>query len=521
MKKILLCTLICTAVAAQAETVFRRDNGSEPKSIDPQLASEDAGANVLYDTFEGLTKQTIAGNIVPGMAESWEVSPDGKTYTFHLRDALWSDGTPVSAEDFVYAWQRAVNPSTGSEYAFILYPVKNAEAIATGEEKNPATLGVKAADARTLIVTLNHPTPYFLELLSHYTTFPVPQKVVEAYGNQWTKPAHFVSNGAYHLSEWKPQAQISAVKSDTYWNKNQVSIDKVIYYPIEDRNAAFSRYRAGELDYVSSLAAEQLDWSRKEIPGQLHINPYLATYYFGFNLTKAPFKDNLKLRKALTIAIDRQIIVDRVTKAGQIPAYSIVPPSTNNAKPYEPDYAKLSRSNQIELARKLYQEAGYSNDKPLKVNLVYNTNETHKKIAVAVAAMWKQILGVQTSLENKEWKVLLSDMAQKKANLFRYSWIGDYNDPYTFLELFQANSGLNHPGYMNSAYDAKLEQAAGTQDLQKRADILYEAEKIFTDDYAIAPLYHYVSVILLKPNIKGYEPNIMKNMPSQYLRIEN
>ena len=521
MKKALLTSLILLALNAQAESVFRRGNSSEPKSIDPQLASENAGSNVIYDTFEGLTSNDAAGKLIPGVAEKWEISDDGKTYTFHLRDnAKWSNDTPVTAGDFVYAWRRAVNPATGSEYAFILYPVKNAEAIASGTEKNIEALGIKAIDDRTLQVELNNPTPYFLDLLTHYTSYPVPQKTVEQYGDKWTQPEHIVSNGAYHLTEWKAQAKIAAEKSPTYWNKDQVAIDKIIYYPIESEATAFARYRAGEIDYVESVTSENLEIARKEFADQLHIDPYLGTYWIGFNTAKPPLKDNVKLREALSLAIDRKTIIEKITKAGQIPAYTVVPPNVKNSDPYQPENAKLDRKAQIERAQALYAEAGYSKEKPLKISLTYNTSEAHKKIMVAIAAMWKQVLGVETELVNQEWKVMLSNFTQGNVEAYRYAWIGDYNDPYTFLEIFQKNSAMNHSKFSSDDYDAKLKEASATQDLAARAKLLQEAEKILVDNYPVAPIYYYVTVRLLKPQFKGYQGNPTGTLRTQHLHIE-
>lgn len=522
MKKttILLALGAAFATSALAETVFRRDNGSEPKSIDPQLASESSGSNVIYDTFEGLTKTNIQGKVVPGMAEKWEVSEDGKTYTFHLREAKWSNGEPVTAQDFVYAWQRAVNPKTGSEYAFVLYPVVNGEAIANGEEKDLNQLGIKALDAKTLEVKLRNPVPYFLGLTAHYTTYPVPQKIVEKYGEKWIQPEHFVSNGAYHLTQWQPQSQITLEKSSTYYDAEHVSIDKVIFYPIEDRSSALKRYRAGEIDYVDSPATEGMEWAQANIPKELKIHPYLGTYWYGFNLTQAPFKDNLNLRKALTLAIDRQVLVEKITKAGQEAAYAVVPPKTANNDHYTPEWASLERKAQIAEAQKAYAAAGYSKDKPLKVSILYNTNEGHKKIAIAIAAMWKQILGVQVELVNKEWKVALQDMKAHKAQVYRYAWIGDYNDPSTFLDIFRSNAGTNYSGYQNPEYDALLDKAATILDLQERAKVLQQAEKLLVDNFTVAPMYHYVGVKIVKPYVKGFESNIMNVFPSQYLQIE-
>ena len=521
MKKALLTSLILFALNAQAESVFRRSNSAEPKSIDPQLASENAGSNVIYDTFEGLVSNTASGEITPGVAEKWEISEDGKTYTFHLREnAKWSNDTPVTAGDFVYAWRRAVNPATGGEYAFILYPVKNAEAIASGTEKNIEALGIKAIDAHTVQVELNNPTPYFLDLTAHYITYPIPQKIVEQYGDKWTQPGNIVSNGAYKLTKWKAQSDIVVEKSPTYWNKDQVSIDKVVYYPTESTATAFARYRAGEVDYVESLTSEDLETARKQFADQLHIDPYLGIYWIGFNTGKPPLKDNVKLREALSIAIDRQTIIDKITKAGQIPAYGLVPPATKNSAPYQPEYAKLDRKAQIERAKALYAEAGYSKEKPLKISLTYNTSEAHKKIMVAIAAMWKQVLGVETELVNQEWKVMLSNFTQGNIEAYRYGWIGDYNDPYTFLEVFQKGSAMNYSKFSNDAYDAKLKEASATQDLAARAKLLQEAEKMVVDDYAFAPLYYYVTVRLLKPQFKGYAANPTGTLRTQYLHIE-
>ncbi|MDO5091232.1 MAG: peptide ABC transporter substrate-binding protein [Cardiobacteriaceae bacterium] len=521
MKKTLIASLLLAALSAQAETVFRRGNGSEPKSIDPQLASESSGSAIIYDTFEGLMTLGADASILPGVAEKWDISEDGKKYTFHLRDnAKWSNGDPVTAHDFVYAWQRAVNPATGGEYAFILYAVENAKKIAEGEEKDLSTLGIKAVDDRTLEITLDNPTPYFLDLLTHYTTYPVPQKVIEQHGEKWTQPGNIVSNGAYLVSEWQPQAQITAKKSDTYWNAANVAIDKVVYYATEEESSALKRYRADELDYILSMPIEQIDWAKENLPDELKISPYLATYWYNFNLTQPPFKDNPKLREALTLAIDRKVLVEKITKAGQTPAYSVVPPAIANAQPYLPDYAKLSNEERIKRAQQAYAEAGYSKDKPLKTHILYNTNEGHKKIAIAIAAMWKQTLGVETELENQEWKVMLENVRQKKYSVSRYAWIGDYNDPYTFLEIFQQGIEMNQTGFDRPDYDAKLKEAAATLDLDARAKLLHDAEKILTDEYAIMPIYHYVSVSMIKPYVKGYKENIKKVLPTQYLSIE-
>lgn len=523
MKPFLLSTLALLSLTTHAETILRRGHIGEPVSIDPQRAGNDgSGSLVIFDLFEGLVTYSISGDIAPGVAERWEISEDGKIYTFYLRDnAKWSDGKAVTAHDFVYGWQRAVNPQIASHHASLLYPVINAEKIARGEESNPHTLGIQAINDTTLQVTLENPTPYFLELVALYPAMPVPKHVIEAHGDDWTQPAYFVSNGPYRFTDWQHQANLSTEKSTTYWDANNVAIDKVIYHFSENTSNALKRYRANELDYIDVFPLDQIDWIRKNLPDDLHISPYLGTYYYGFNLDLDPFKNNPKLRQALSLAVDRQTLVAKVAKAGQEPAYSLVPPATKNHKPYRPTYADMTREEQIAQAQALYQEAGYSANKPLKITLTYNTSESHKQIAVAISAMWKQVLGVETELHNQEWKVLVSQLNAGTLPLFRYATTANYNDPYYFLEAFHQNSTLNPVQFSDATYDQLLQKAGVTLDLNKRADIMHEAEKILMDNFPLIPLYHYASAIMLKPHIKGYMPNPVKFMPSKYLRIEH
>ena len=524
-KKTLLTLLAvainCAVQTAAAETVLRRGNGTEPKGIDPQTSEGTAEANIMRDLFEGLLARDRDTKLIPGVAEKWEISEDGKTYTFHLRDTQWSDGTPLTAEDFVYAWQRDVNPATGGKYSFLLYPVKNAQALTEGQNKDLNQLGIKALDARTLQIELEASTPYFLEILAHASTYPVPRHIVEKHGKNWTRPENIATNGAYTLKNWQPNAHMTLNKSGTYWDKGNVKIDQVIYYPTEDKNTELQRYRAGELDMTYEIPLDQIKWIRENLKDELAIGPYLGTYFYGYNITRAPFKDNPKLREALTLAIDRDIITDKVTGAGEKPAYSFVPPGINGYDHYTPEYASLDKAARIEKAKKLYEEAGYGKDKPLKVDLLYNTSENHKKIAVAVAAMWKQNLGVQTNLTNQEWKVFLNTRQEKTSTeAFRAGWFGDYNDPNTFLELYLSKAGLNDSGYDSAKFDGLLQQASLEQNPAKRAALLKEAEQELIDSYAIAPIYSYVSKRLVKPYVKGYSPNIMDQYPSKLFYIE-
>ncbi|MDO5091336.1 MAG: peptide ABC transporter substrate-binding protein [Cardiobacteriaceae bacterium] len=518
-----LLTALCIALAANAhaDSIFRRGHIGEPASIDPQRAGNDgSGSLVIFDLFEGLATYAMNGDIVPGVAEKWDISADGLTYTFHLREnAQWTDGQPVTAADFVYAWQRAVDPQTASHHASLLYPVKNAEKIAKGEEKDPAALGIRALDSHTLEVSLESPTPYFIEIVALYPALPVPKHIVEAHGDAWTEPAHFASNGAYRFTGWQRHAHLTTEKSPTYWDAQNVNIDKVIYHFSDNTSSALKRYRADELDYIDVFPLDQIDWVRQNLPAELHISPYLGTYYYGFNLDLPPFKDNPELREALTLAVDRQTLIDKVAKAGQEAAYAFVPPATKNHQPYRPAWASEPRDAQIARARELYAKAGYSKDNPLKISLAYNTSESHKQIAVAVSAMWKQTLGVETELDNQEWKVLIAKLGAGSLPLFRYAATANYNDPYYFLEGFQSASPLNHVRFKDDRYDQLVTRAATTLDLEQRAQILHDAEKTLMDTYPLVPLYHYASAIMLKPHIKGYQPNPVKFMPSKYLSI--
>lgn len=517
----LLLAGLFTSLAAHAEMVLRRGNGAEPQSLDPHIVEGVPGSHVLRDLYEGLTAEDAGANIIPGVAEKWDIAEDGKKITFHLRKTNWSDGTPLTAHDFVYGWQRAVDPAVGSKYSFILFPVKNAEKINTGEIKDIKELGVKAVDDHTLEVELENPTPYFIAMLAHSTASPAPKHVIEKHGKEWTRPENFVGNGAFKMESWQPNASIVVVKSDQYWNKDSVKLDKVIFYPTEDQGSELKRYRADELDWTYEIPNDQIKWLRENLKDELVIGPYLGTYYYGFNLSQPPFKDNPKLAKALSLAIDRNVITEKVTGVGEVPAYGIVPPGIAGYENYVPEYASLNQQERNEMAKKLYEEAGYGKDKPLKIDIMYNTNENHKKIAVAISAMWKQVLGVETTLTNQEWKVYLQTRKEKKATqVFRAGWIGDYPDAFTFLDMFQSTSGLNDVAYASEKYDALIKQSAAEQDPAKRAAILKETEQTFIEDYALAPVYHYVTKRLVKPHVKGYTPNVMDHVRSQYLWIE-
>ena len=515
-----LMALGCGGIAsARAETVYRLATMGEPKSLDPHLVSGAWENYIVGDAFMGLLTDAADAKPVPGAAESWTISDDGLTYTFKLRDHKWSDGKPVTAEDFVYSFRRIIDPATAAEYASILYPIKNAEAINSGSSKDLDSLGVKAIDDKTLEITLENPTGYFLELLTHYTAFPVPKHVIEKYGPDWVKPGNIVSNGAFRIIEWTPNARVVAEKNPEFYDAANVKFDKVIYYPDEDRNEVTKRFRAGEIDFVDDFASEQIDFLRRELPGETHIYPYLGTYYYPINIKKPPF-DNPKVRRALSMAIDRTAITDKVLKTGELPAYGVVPPGTGEyGQPYEPEWAKLPLKERQAMARQLLEEAGFNASNPLKFTLSYNTSENHKRIAVAAQAMWKAI-GVQAELVNREVKVHYDELRQHNFDIARAAWVADYNDPQNFLYLLETRTGPNNYGQFSDAdYDRLMGEQAASRDQAQRMMAMHEAEKIAIDEDAWIPIYYYVSKSLVSPKLQGYADNTKHTHRARWMSL--
>jgi oligopeptide transport system substrate-binding protein len=518
----LIASLALVPSAAGGPGVLYRGNGSEPETLDIHRSSGIPEFDLQVDLFEGLVHYGPAGEPVPGVAARWSASDDGLTYRFHLRaDARWSNGDPVTAGDFLYALRRAVAPATASRYAFILFPIANAEEIASGKVADPTRLGVAAPDDRTVVFTLKAPTPYFLGLLTHHMAFPIHRASLERYGERWTRPANLVGNGAYRLAAWVPQSEITLVKSERYWDAASVKIDKVVYVATEDVGAELRRYRAGELDVCNDVPIDQIAWIQRHLAGEWHRTPYLGTYYYGFNLLVAPFKDAPKLRRALALAIDRETLVARITRAGETPAYSWVPPGIGNHYAQQlPEWAHLPQVARDRLARQLYAEAGYGPDRPARFELLYNTSENHRRIAIAIAGMWKRTLGADVVLRNEEWKVYLASRAAKSFQVIRQAWIGDYNDANTFLELLKSDIGAqNSEGYANPRFDALMKRAERTIDLDARARLMEEAERIMMDDLPLIPIYHYVSKRLVKPWVDGWVDNIVDIHPTRYLRL--
>ncbi|MEZ5564189.1 MAG: peptide ABC transporter substrate-binding protein [Gammaproteobacteria bacterium] len=502
-----------------AEQILRRGNGAEPETLDPHRAEGVTSSNVLRDLFEGLVDEAPDGALIPGAAESWTISADGRVYTFKLRaNGRWSNGDPVTADDFVFGLRRSADPATLSEYSAILYPIENAEAVVHGSLP-PERLGVRAIDSHTLEIRLHSPTPYLLGLLTHSSTYPVHRQSVEKYGNLFARPGNLVSNGAYSLKAWVVQSYIQLVRNPYYWENNLTTIDEVWYYPVENAESELNRYRANEFDMTETVPNRQIPWLRKNLPDELRIAPYLGSYVYGFNTTQPPFKDNIPLRKALAMALDRDVLVNKITGAGEIAAYGWVPPVTGY-RGQHPVWASWTQEERNAEARRQYALAGYSAEHPLKVQLLYNTEINHRRLAVAMAAMWRDVLGVHTELLSQEWRVFLQTRRSRiDTQVFRYGWVGDYDDPYTFAEILESKHGLNDMGYNNPRYDELLHQASREADAKVRMALLEEAERVMLDDMPILPMYFYVSKKMLKPWVAGYEDNIMDRHYSRHLRI--
>jgi oligopeptide transport system substrate-binding protein len=520
LRTLLAVGLLALSGAAGAATLLR-GSGAEPDSLDPQKARSVESQNILRDLCEGLTTLDKSAGVAPGVATDWAVTPDGKTYTFHLRpQARWSNGDRVVGADFVAALRRLVDPATGSSYAQVIDVVENAADIVAGK-KLPGTLGVSAPTDSTVVVVLGSPAAYLPSLLSHTSTCPVHRPTLAQHPDQLAKPGIMVSNGAFALKEWVQGSHILAVRNHSYWNDSATHLDGVKYLLIPDENAELTRYRAGALHMTYVVPRGQFDWIRANLAKELHVAPQLDTYYYGFNLNKPPFKDSPGLRRALSLVIDRERLTSQVLRVGELPAYGWVPPGVSNYTSQSFDYRSTALPARIAEARRLYAQAGYSAARPLRFELRYNAGEVHSKVAVVVASMWKEALGAEAVLTAVEFKSLLQDIDNGNVQMFRSSWLGDYNDAYTFAQYFKSNFGINLPRYHSVEYDSLITKSAVEVDSTRRRELLESGERVMLRDHPMIPLYFYVNKHLVKPEVQGWYDNVMNVVYSRDLSLRS
>ena len=519
------CSAPSNVEKAIDEKILHFGLGSEPQYLDPHLANSVSAHNVIIALIEGLVSEDPKTlKPVPGVAEKWDISEDGLVYTFHLRkNAKWSNGDTVTAHDFVYSYKRILNPELASQYASMLHGLKNArEYHEEGLSWEEAKVGAIAIDDYTLQLTLENPTPYFLELLNHYSWFPAHPPTIEkfgAFGKQgtaWTRPGNYVGNGPFTLSDHKVNSVIEVKKNPLYWDAQTVSLEGIRFYPIESADTEERAFHSGFLHLTQTVSPDRIDFLKENHPDLIHFESYLGTYFYRFNVEEPPF-DDVRVRLAFNLATDRQAIVEKVTKGGQLPARCFTPPGTGGFSPesrfrFDPQKAKS-----------LIQE--YLTEKGLeslpKIELKYNTSEGHKKVAEALQGMWKNHLGAEIQLLNMEWKVFLSTIAKRDFSLARAGWIGDYVDANTFLHMWRTGDGHNNTGWSSTRYDELLELAAQESDTLKRFSYFEECEKLIAENAPILPIYFYVHVTLRSPTVKGWHPTLLDHHPYKYVRLEN
>jgi len=506
--------------SAAREAVLVRGGGPDPDSLDPQKARGFEAQSILRDLCEGLTTLDKTAAVAPGVAASWSASADGLAWRFELRPtARWSNGERVTAADFVAALRRLVDPATGSGYAQYVDVIANASDIVAGR-KPPDALGVAAPDAATLVISLATAAPYLPTLLSHPSTCPVHRPTLAAHPDGFARPGLMLSDGAFVLSEWVQGGYVLARRNRYYWNDAATRLDAVKYLLIPDENAELARYRSGELQVTFVVPRGQFDWIKANLAGELHVAPQLTTYYYGFNLRRAPFKDRRELRRALSLVIDRDKLAQLVLRVGELPAWGWVPPGIDNYSSQSFDYKDTPLAQRVREAQRLYAQSGYSPAQPLKFELRYNAGEVHTKLALAIASMWKEALGAQVTLTQVEFKSLLQDVDRGEVEMFRSSWVGDYNDAYTFAQYLKSDFGVNQPHYAGEAYDALLTRAAAEGDPVKRRALLEEAERTMLADHPLLPIYFYVNKHLVKPEVQGWYDNVMNVVYSKDLALK-
>ncbi|MDB6130325.1 MAG: transporter substrate-binding protein [Verrucomicrobiales bacterium] len=518
------CGKRVTRVEAGDQTqVYHRGNGADPSDLDPQLITGDIEHHIVSSLLEGLVAEDPKDlHPVPGVAERWEISEDGKTYTFYLRkNAKWSNGDAVTADDFYKSYQRILSPGLLSEYNYMLFVVENAEEFNAEKVKDFKQVGFQVIDPYTFQVKLKNSTPYFLSLITHPSWYPVHMPTILKFGKmdergtRWTRPGNFVGNGAFRLSEWKVNNVLVVTNSPTYWDAKVVRLKEIRFYPTDNQDAEERSFRAGQLHSTYEVPLTKIEVYKKQYPDLIHIDPLLSTYFYRVNVKKPPM-DNLKLRKALAMAIDRELIVEKIRRGGELPAYNLTPPGTAGYT------ARAQIKKDFAGAKKLLAEAGYPDGKGCPpIEILINTHEAHKTIAEAIQSMWKENLGLEVTIANQEWKVYLDTQKRIDYQVCRAGWSGDYVDPNSFLDLFLTGGGNNETGWSNKEYDNLIAEAGRTGDQQKRMEVFQKAEAILMDELPIIPIYFYTRPVLRQPSLKGYYPNILDLHPFKWVYLES
>ena len=507
------------------QQIWKVSNGTEPQDLDPQNITGVPEHKLMMAFFEGLAAEDPKDlNPVPGLAERWEISDDGKVYTFHLRaNAKWSNGEPITVPQIIESYQRMLSPKMAAEYAYLIYNfVAGAKDYYEGKITDFSQVGFKQTGERTLQVTLRNATPYLIKIIaSHYAWTPVPVNVIKKFGaldqkrTAWTRQGNFVGSGPFLLKEWLPNQRIVAARNPHYWDAKTVKLDEIHFLPTEDVATDERNFRTGQVHMTNTLPVAKIDVYRREFPESLRIDPYLGIYFFRCNVARPPLNDK-RVRRALALAIDRESIVKNVTRGDQIPAYGVCYPGTAGYVPR----ARLQGT--LEEAKRLLAEAGYPEGKGMPtIELLYNTSENHRAIAEAIQQMWRKNLGVNISLLNQEWKVYLDMQHTKNFTLQRGGWIADYLDPHVVYEIWEKDSGNNDTNWGTPEYDQLLQQALAAKNEQERYEIYQKMEAILVDELPILPIYYYTSVRAFSPKVKGYYPTLLDNHPYKHIWIEN
>ena len=517
VNSILGILLLLSLPSATAAQTLERGNGPEPSTLDAHRCPEVACGNILRDLYEGLVAEDAHGRVIPGMAERWEVSADGRVWTFHLRAGLrWSNGQALDARQIVASFRRAFAPATAAPLAVHFDALENASAVQHGQ-RAPDQLGVSAPDAGTVVFHLTRSAD-LPQLLLLPVAYPLYLPTLEKFGAQHVRPEHWVSNGAYRLSEWTPQAHLT-LESNPYF-REPPAIARVRFQVTEDAASELQRYQAGGLHISETVPPQPLAQLRQRFGTQLRISPYLGSMWIGLNLTRAPLRANTPLREALSLAIDRDKLTAYITGLGEIPAYGVVPPTVADYTPASLPWSKFSQTQREDLARQRYRAAGYSTARPLQIELRYNTSTPHRRLNLAIAAMWREVLGAHVTLRNEEWKVFVGNRKQRViTQAFRGGWIADVNDARNFLANFESGSLTNWSGMSDPGFDALLKAADAAVSLESRTRNLHQAEARLLAQHALVPVYFYTSKHLVRPEVQGFEANALDHHPSRFLKL--